>query len=208
MKDMTHKLGILAFGSLIHDPGDELKRYIINQISNVVTPFKVEYGRKSSGRGNAPTLIPVSQGGKKVKATLLILSNELGIVEAKDMLYRRELNKIGSDITYIERENPTPNQLVIGTLKNIRNVETVLTANFGSNLSEITPEVLADLAISSYESSDTELGRDGISYLYNNIANGIVTPLTEEYKNLILKKMNVTSLDELLTKKRQNKVRA
>ena len=48
-------------------------------MNNVETPFKVEYGRKSSGRCNAPTLIPVSNGGAKVKATLLILSDELRV---------------------------------------------------------------------------------------------------------------------------------
>ena len=201
MKDKAHNLGILAFGSLIDDPGTELKEYIVEQIKNVETPFKVEYGRKSSGRGNAPTLIPVSHGGKKVKATLLILSDELGIVEAKNMLFRRELNKVGSARTYTEREKPTSNQLMIGTHKNIRGVETVLTANFGNNIPEITPEILAELAIDSFKSNNVELGRDGISYLSNNISNGIITPFTEEYKNLILQKMNATSLDELLKKK-------
>ena len=201
MKDKVSKLGILAFGSLIDDPGSELKKFITKQISNVETPFKIEYGRKSSGRGDAPTLIPITEGGKKVNATLLILSDELGIIEAKNMLYRRELNKVGSNRTYTERENPTPNQLVIGVYKNIRSVETVLTANFGKNLTEITPEILADLAIASFKSDDVEIGRDGISYLNNNISNGIITPLTDEYEKSILQKMNANNLEEIIKKK-------
>lgn len=201
MKDKSSKLGILAFGSLIDDPGSELNEFIVKREKNVDTPFKIEYGRKSSKRGNAPTLIPVSEGGKKVKATLLILSHELEIVEAKNMLYRRELNKVGSDRIYLERENPTPNQLVIGVYNNIKNVETVLTANFGKNLPEIAPEILADLAIKSFKSDDVKIGRDGISYLYNNISNGIITPLTKEYEKSILQKMNATSLEAILKNK-------
>ena len=200
MNNMVQNIGILAFGSLIGDPGSELEKYIVKRINNVETPFKIEYGRKSSKRGNAPTLIPVAEGGTKVKATLLLLSDELEINEAKNMLYRREINKVGSERTYTERPKPTANQLVIGEHQEIGNVKIVLTANFGSNLTEITPEILADLAIESIKSDDVEKGRDGISYLNNNILNGVITPLTEEYKNSILHKMNANSLEEILEK--------
>src|SRR5207302_1355175 len=40
------KIGILAFGSLIGDPGDELKPKIAMRIKTK-TPFGVEYGRYS-----------------------------------------------------------------------------------------------------------------------------------------------------------------
>lgn len=200
-KNEIFNVGILAFGSLIDNHGSELNPFVIKRIQNIETPFNIEYGRKSSERGNAPTLIPVLDGGIKVKATLLILSNKLPIGEAKNMLYRRETNKVGSDIVYKERKNPTPNQLVIGEHNQIKNVKIALTANFGSNLKEITADVLSDLAIESYNSNEVEFGRDGITYLFNNIKNGIITPLTEEYRNLILQKMNVNSLDEILKKK-------
>ena len=206
MKDKQYNLGILAFGSLIDDPGKEQKDFIIKKVNNVETPFKVEYGRKSSGRGNAPTLIPISNGGAKVKATLLILSDKLRVDDAKNMLYRRELNKVGSDKTYKERDNPTPNQLVIEVYNDIKNVRNVLTAKFGSNLDKITPEILAELAIKSFKSKDVEKGRDGISYLLNNINNGIITPLTEKYEKAILQKMNAKGLEEIIQKKTpQNK---
>lgn len=192
------QLGILAFGSLIDDPGEELEKYIVGKVDNVETPFKIEYGRKSIGRCNAPTLIPVTTGGIKVKATLLILSNELDVDEAKNMLYRREINKVGTDREYVERKCPKPNQLVIGQYEDVENVKIALTANFGNNLGEITPDKLSDLAIESFKSTEIEKGRDGISYLRNNISNGILTPMTEEYKKQILQKMRVNSLDEIL----------
>lgn len=200
MENKSQNIGIIAFGSLIDDPGDELEKFIIKRIKDVNTPFKIEYGRKSSKRGDAPTLIPVSNGGQEVKATLLVLSEELGLDKAKNMLCRRELNRVGTDIKYTERKNPTPNQLVIGEHWNVKNVKVALTANFGCNLLEITPEILADLAIKSFKSIEVESGRDGISYLKNNIINGIMTPLTEEYKNAILQKMNANSLNEIIEK--------
>ena len=198
MKNKSHNIGIIAFGSLIDDPGEELEPFIIKKIKNVDTPFKIEYGRKSSKRGNAPTLIPTSKGGQIVKATLLVLSNELELWEAKNLLYRRELNKVGTDIKYRDRKNPNSNQLVIEEHRNVKHVDVALTANFGCNLPEISPEILADLAIESFNSNVVENGRDGISYLNNNIANGIITPMTEEYENAILQKMDANSLTEIL----------
>lgn len=194
------KIGILAFGSLINNPGDELNKFIIKRIDNIETPFKIEYGRKSSKRGNAPTLIPVKSGGHKVNATLLVLSDSITLIEVKNMLYRREINIVGSKSEYTEKESPTVNQLVIEEYKNFKSIDVVLTAKYGCNLPEITPEILADYAIESYNSLEVEEGRDGISYLYNNLQNGILTPLTSDYERLILEKMNSKSLKEIIEK--------
>lgn len=201
MTTNSQKIGILAFGSLIDDPGEELQRVIAERKESVITPFNIEYGRKSSKRGNAPTLIPVSNGGQKVKATLLILKEELTLEEVKNRLYRRETNNVGKNGIYTERENPTPNQLVIQEHTDINDVQVYLTANYGCNLTEIYPDILADLAIESFKSSKVEKGRDGISYLKNNIDNNIITPLTEEYRNAILKKMNAKNLKEIIERK-------
>mgnify|MGYP001086266631 CR=1 FL=1 len=201
MTTNSQKIGILAFGSLIDDPGEELQSVIAERKEGVITPFNIEYGRKSSKRGNAPTLIPVSDGGLKVKATLLVLKEGLTLEEVKNRLYRRETNNVGKNGTYTERENPTPNQLVIQEHTDINDVQVYLTANYGCNLEEISPDILADLAIESFKSNEVEKGRDGISYLKNNIDNNIITPLTEEYRNAILKKMNAKNLEELIERK-------
>lgn len=47
---MIERIGILAYGSLIEDPGKELKPLIIERIPNVKTPFSVEFARSSSSR--------------------------------------------------------------------------------------------------------------------------------------------------------------
>ena len=56
-------VGILAYGSLIDDPGSEIGEVIADVISDIETPFSVEFARSSSTRSGAPTLIPVEAGG-------------------------------------------------------------------------------------------------------------------------------------------------
>ena len=63
-------VGILAYGSLINDPGEELKKVIVGRIP-CQTPFNVEYARLSVTRDNAPTLIPTSEGGLVSAVTLV-----------------------------------------------------------------------------------------------------------------------------------------
>jgi hypothetical protein len=58
----------------------------------VLTPFSVEFAPKSVKRGGAPTLVPVAIGGNPVLAHILILN--ISEQEAKDRLWRREVNKV------------------------------------------------------------------------------------------------------------------
>jgi len=65
-QDSNYRIGILAFGSLLDDPGAEISRLIERRIEPVTTPFKVEFARASISRDGAPTLVPVDQGGAAV----------------------------------------------------------------------------------------------------------------------------------------------
>lgn len=82
-------IGILAYGSLIDDPGGEIEPYIIKRIE-IETPFPVEFARSSRTRDGAPTLVPVSQGGSTVHAVILVLDREVSESQARDVLWRRE----------------------------------------------------------------------------------------------------------------------
>lgn len=64
-----YPIGILAYGSLINNPGDELAPLIIERIP-CMTPFNVEYARLSLTRDNAPTLIPVQGEGSSTSRSL------------------------------------------------------------------------------------------------------------------------------------------
>jgi len=67
-------IGILAYGSLITHPGQEIESVLDHVIPDVMTPFPVEYARKSGTRDGAPTLVPVPiGGGTPVKAVVLVL---------------------------------------------------------------------------------------------------------------------------------------
>jgi hypothetical protein len=78
-------IGILAFGSLIEDPGWEIEEAIVGRKRKVLTPFAVEFARSSTKRGDAPTLVPVREGGSPLLAQILLLN--ISLSEAKDRLW-------------------------------------------------------------------------------------------------------------------------
>lgn len=47
-------VGILAYGSLIEEPGKEIEPRIIRRINDIETPFPIEFARSSKSRGGAP----------------------------------------------------------------------------------------------------------------------------------------------------------
>lgn len=197
---MDFKIGILAYGSLISNPGAEISKYEIARIP-CVTPFKVEFSRLSSGRGGAPTLIPVIEGGKSVSSQIIVLSNEVEIEDAKSILYRRERNKVNTDIIYRQKTNPGVDVVIIETLKNFCDIETVLYTSIGCNIAQpITVELLAQKAIESILLPAGDEGRDGLRYLRDAKNSGIVTLLSPNYEKQILLLTGTTTLEAAIAK--------
>lgn len=193
-------VGILAYGSLIDDPGSELDAVIRERIETE-TPFSVEFARKSSTtRNEAPTLIPVESGGAKVKAEVLVLEPTVTEAEATNMLYRRERHKVGEDIKYNPPKKPGKNTIVIERLTDFSHVDVVLYTRIGANIEkeDLTAEHLAQLAIQSARADAGKRGEDGISYLIDAKRNGIVTPLSTEYEEEILQQTGTKSLEDAL----------
>jgi hypothetical protein len=95
------KIGILAFGSLRESPGKEICSYLEKRITGVKTPFRVEFCRESKKRKGAPTLVAHGAGGY-VTAEVLVLKEGVSLEKAKDMLWRREIGKSGTNKKYIE----------------------------------------------------------------------------------------------------------
>lgn len=85
---MESSVGILAFGSLIANPGWEIEEAIVGRKTGVLTPFSVEFARESGKHSGAPTLVPVTVGGSPVKAHILMLN--ISEQDAKDRLWRRD----------------------------------------------------------------------------------------------------------------------
>ena len=193
-------IGVLAYGSLITDPGAELEAATLSRKDRVSTPFAVEYARSSSGRKGAPTLVPVERGGASVLATIFEL--DVSADEAADIVYRREIDKIGTGRRYVEPVYPTPNTVIINRFPDLEGFDVVLSTRIGSNIVPLTPHNLAKLAIKS-ATSKTLRGKDGITYLMNAMRCGIITPLTSAYEAAILVETGTSDLDAALAAIRQ-----
>lgn len=190
-------IGILAYGSLIIDPGKEIQSKILKKI-NVKTPFKVEFARKSRTRNNAPTLIPVKEGGANVKAKILVLKDDISEIEATDMLWRRETDQVCSNKGYEPPLNPSINNVLPKKKEDFHGVKIVLYTEIGKNIDNLSPKNLAKLAIESTRSEAGKKRKDGISYLINVKISGVKTPLIFEYEKEILRQTNTKSLHEAL----------
>jgi len=111
------RIGVLAYGSLVEDAGAELEEATAERRSGVRTPFRVEFARHSSGRDGAPTLVPVTQGGAYVEAAIIVLKPGMSLDQAQDMVYRREIDRVGQ----ANRYKPDPekaNQVYVEVLPN------------------------------------------------------------------------------------------
>lgn len=191
-----HHMGILAYGSLIEDPGQEILVAIARRIENVETPFRVEFAHSSRKRDGAPTLIPVKEGGSQVRAVILVLNENVKLEETESMLWRRETNRVRSLETYSHPDTPGPNTIIVERLHAFRGIETVLYTRIAENISPLTPERLAELAINSVRGRAGAQERDGISYLIVAKRNGIRTPLMEEYETEIMNAVPANTLEE------------
>jgi hypothetical protein len=196
---MSHHLAVLAYGSLLADPGDELVPVIVDR-QPVQTPFAVEYARCSSTRGSAPTLVKVKEPGigAPVQAQLLLLRDDVTVEAARDILYRRETHHVGElNRKYDEiKAQLTPDAVRIEQLDDFAGVQVVLYANLLANLdfildAALPPEDkakrLAQRAVCSVTRNTFEAGTDGIRYLADAICHGIHTSLTEAYRAAVLR---------------------
>ncbi|MBT2969645.1 MAG: hypothetical protein KME56_05885 [Candidatus Thiodiazotropha sp. (ex Ctena orbiculata)] len=192
-------IGILAYGSLIEDPGKEIKPIIQDRKDGITTPFSIEFARSSSTRDGAPTVVPVASGGNPVNATILVLESGISPDEAEDLLWRRETRKECSDKHYTRPSAPTPNKVIVERLRDFAEVDIVIYTKLGENITNLTAEKLADLAIDSAKAQAGRDGKDGISYLISVKRQGISTPLMPDYENAVLQKTSTSNLEDALS---------
>jgi hypothetical protein len=192
-------LGILAFGSLIDDPGPEIAAATAYR-KPMTTPFSIEFGRSSKTRGSAPTLVPVASGGALVKAVLLVLKGSVSEDDAASMLWRRETRKTDNTKRYVRPKRPDPNSVLVASVK-VGGV-TILYTDFADvgKLKSPTAKQLAEFAVTSAGDPRVPDGRDGISYLISAKKAGIRTPLMPDYEKEILRITGTATLEEALAK--------
>jgi hypothetical protein len=171
-------IGILAYGSLLDDPGAELGRLIVRRIDGIKTPFTIEFARSSRTRDGGPTLVPVETGGAAVSASVLVLRDSVDEELARDMLYRRET---WSDRSYRDAASPW-----IDALPDFNDVDVCLYTALEPCIEPLTTAHLARLAIESARRGAGAKRRDGISYLIEQKRRGVMTPLMPGYEAEIL----------------------
>ena len=198
------RIAILAFGSLIEDPGKEIQPRIRERIEGIKTPFVVEFARSSSSRGGGPTLVPIDDGGSSVNAMLLALDPAVMMSEAIDILWRRETRKESSRRRYVRPADPGEDHVLVECLEDFRGFDRVLYTKIGANIRMLTAERLADLAICSARSAAGAIRKDGISYLASVLRQGITTPLSPGYEAAILRKTASGNLDQAHAKIRRD----
>lgn len=180
-------VGILAFGSIVEQPGAELAAAVIRRVE-VETPFAVEFARSSRTRDGAPTLVPVNKGGAHVPASVFVLEDSITVADARAMLYRRETGR-PHDMRTSSRGD------WIAELADFGGLDTCLYTALPANIQPLTAQKLADLALCSAAASAGAERRDGISYLQQQKRRGIVTPLMPPYEEAVLARTGARDLD-------------
>ncbi len=189
-------IGILAYGSLIPNPGAEIAPVTVRRINGVPTPFPIEFSRSSRVRDRAPTLVSVDRGGARVSGVVLVLHDSVTEAAVQDMLYRRERNRVGSGDLYAEVDPTDVDSAFLGRLDGFAGLDVVFYAALRANIEDPTPEMLARLAIESAAAPSGAARRDGISYLMDAKQSGIVTPLMAGYEAEILRLTGGRDLEE------------
>ena len=183
-------VGILSFGSLLHDPGPELAERIAQRVDGIETPFAVEFARSSHTRDGGPTLVPVDSGGSRVPAGVIVLEDDIGLELATELLYRRESRR---------EEDASGRAARAGWLRRtgpLGGADVCLYVALPANVSPLTAERLAELAVASAAAPAGERGHDGISYLREQKERGLTTPLMPAYEAEILARTGTATLGE------------
>jgi len=183
-------VGVIAFGSLLAKAGPEIDAATAEVVPGLVTPFPVEFARSSMKRDGAPTLVPCDAGAP-VNCSVIVLEERISLDEGRNLLYRRERNRIGSGETCTPRwRNWIPEVRCFGP------TEVSIYTALPEGIEPLTAKNLADLAIASAYADSGEEKRDGITYLADALDHGIITPLSEGYEQEILGRLRVSTLRE------------
>jgi hypothetical protein len=169
-------VAIMAYGSLIHEPGPELGLVVVDR-RPCRTPFPVEYGRASRRWGGGPVLVPhpVHRGAGGV---LLVLNAAVALGQAVELLREREGLPGGHGV--VEVDTPGPYLVIAACLP--RNLPAP----------DMRPRALAARAVTSAASGP----RNGIAYLRRACAFGVRTPLTDEYTAAVLDLTGAPTLED------------
>lgn len=185
-EESTQHITILAYGSLIWDPGNEIKQHTIAVI-DCFTPFNIEYAQISGTRGSAPTLTKVEGFGGKTRAKLFVLDYHNNPKEKKrvySLVCKREgienekpWDGYGDPPAPIFREDILEYSTVFYCAFKIKkDIESIVKKGLlVKKLVEWAKKSVKECAKSG------KIEKNGVRYLINCYKAGIITPLTEAY---------------------------
>ena len=166
----------MAYGSLIGDPGPELRALIVERVPHR-TPFPVEFGRASRRWGGGPVLVP-HPAGAPVDGQLLVLNPRVALGQAVEALREREGMPSADGVVEVGQ---------VGRCL-------VLAASLPRNLPapDLRPAALARRAAASVEAGP----RNGVAYLRAVVGAGVCTPRTGAYVRAVLGLAGADTLED------------
>jgi len=198
------RVAILAYGSLVADPGDELAP-LIDERHPHTTPFSVEFARLSPCRDHAPVLTVVAEGeADPVAGTLLVLKAGTSVETATCCLWRRETHQVSSRKLPLGADRHHIRLLT--KLDGLDGIDAVLYWQAEANYPRPEAAGLARRSIESARGAAGEQRKDGISYLAQVVAAGIRTRLTDAYVAAVLKETGADTLEAAWQVARQGAV--
>ena len=126
-----------------------------------------------------------------MKGTILVVN--VSLQEAKNRLYRRECNEIGSKLIYAEPPKVGPNTVFIKTLTDLAGSDGPIYA-YRREYRAADSRGARCSSDQSARSRDDD--RDGITYLINALKHGIRTTLSETYAAEILRQLGAGDLQD------------
>ncbi|MGE5529654.1 MAG: hypothetical protein ACM3X6_11010 [Patescibacteria group bacterium] len=177
------RLAVYGYGSLLVDAGSDLQPLIVERIPHP-SPRPVEYARLSRSRGNAPAAAFTDMGG--------IVTGQILVLDLPDTEETRD--KVSHSLWLREGRPP---RAAIRTMS-AGPIKTVFYVDLEPNIPNPTPKLLADFAIASVARC-MEMGapeRNGIRYLRETRAIGVITPLSDAYTETVLARLKASDLEE------------
>ncbi len=197
--ELAHRYGLMLYGPQRLEPGDDIAWATEGRATSILTPFSVEYALSDGSRGGAPVLVPVPDDcGAPVPADVLRVRPDMDEFAAEDVACPRAPRTFAGDNVSAPsdlRAEPETG-LRAGYVLDFAGFEKLFYVTGDPNLDFVLqPEIsveekasrLAHLAVQSVTPETFAERRDGIWYLHQAILSGAQTPLTEPYKQAILR---------------------
>lgn len=200
--ELAYQFGLMLYGPQRLEPSEDIAWATEGQAGAVLTPFPVEYAFRDGSRGGAPALVRVPDDcGAPVPADVFRVRPDMDELVAEHVLDSSAASEFadkGEAAVWTASEHTAAPEAALGTnyVLDFAGFQKVFYVTGEPNLDFVLkPEMsveekadrLAQLAAQSITPETFAERRDGIWYLHQAIASGAQTPLTDAYRQAILR---------------------